>query len=116
MLMSHRLQWAALPVHVQERITDCLGSAVVDFASATGGYSPALAGTAILADGRSVFIKAASPAQNPDTPHIMRTEANNNLQIDHRRAPAPRLLDRIDDGKWVVLIFEAITQYAGEYA
>lgn len=68
------------PFHVHERITDCLGSAVVDFASATGGYySPALAGTATLADGRSVVIKAASPAQNPDTPHIMRTEANNNL-------------------------------------
>lgn len=62
-----------------------------------------------MADGRTVFIKAASPAQNPDTPGIMRTEAHNNLQIDHGRAPAPRLLDRIDDGAWVILIFEAIT-------
>lgn len=108
-MKSHRLQWAALPVHIQEQIAACLGSAVADFASATGGYSPALAGVATLADGRSVFIKAASPEQNPDTPDIMRTEAHNNLQIDHRRAPAPHLLDRIDDGTWVILIFEAIT-------
>ncbi|WP_158607558.1 phosphotransferase [Flexivirga caeni] len=108
MSTNHRLQWAALPVHIRELLADCVGSAVVDFTSATSGYSPALAGVATLADGRSVFIKAASPAQNPDTPDIMRTEADNNLKLKHHRAPAPRLLERIDDGTWVILIFEAI--------
>jgi hypothetical protein len=60
-----------------------------------------------LSDGRKVFVKAVSSAQNPDSPGFIRRElhAVGHLPPD---APAPRLLGSIDDGEWVAVIFEHI--------
>ncbi len=107
--MSHRLPWSALPTVVRRVIADRLGSDVVRTTSAAGGFSPAMACVADLADGRRVFIKAASTAQDPYTPDMMRGEAVINRGLSADTAPAPRLLDTYDDGTWVVLIFEEIT-------
>lgn len=105
--MSHRLQWAETPVGVRDEIARTCGSPVVEAVGQSGGYGPGLATRAVLADGRRVFIKAASPAQNPESPAMVRREVDiiNALPAD---APAPALLHVIDDGTWIVLIFEAI--------
>ena len=67
---SHRLQWADLPEPVRGEIDGVLGSEVVEAVGQRGGYGPSLAARCGLADGRRVFIKAVSPAQNPDSPDM----------------------------------------------
>jgi len=37
-----------------------------------GGHSPSLASRCDLDDGRTVFVKAVSPDQNPDSPRMLR--------------------------------------------
>ena len=105
--MSHRLQWSELPEGLQRDIATWLGAEIVEASGAQGGYSPALAARCLLADGRKVFLKAASPDVNPRTPDIMRREAalNRMLPAD---APAPQMLDSYDDGTWVVLAFATV--------
>src|SRR5439155_23239923 len=104
---DHRLRWHELPERVRSGIEVALGSAVVDAASRPGGYGPSLASVCVLADGRRVFVKAVSPAQNPDSPVMMRREAeiNDRLPPD---APAPQLLYALDDGECVALVFEHV--------
>ena len=107
---GHRLQWPELPEALRAEIEGALGSAVVEAVGQRGGYGPSLAARCGLADGRRVFIKAVSPAQNPDTPEMMRREAHiaTCLPAD---APAPALLHTFDDGEWIALVFEEV---AGE--
>jgi aminoglycoside phosphotransferase (APT) family kinase protein len=104
---GHRLQWPELPEALRAEIGGELGSPVVEAVGQRGGYGPSLAARCGLADGRRVFVKAASPAQNPDTPAMMRREARiaECLPAD---APAPALLHTIDDGEWIALVFEEI--------
>jgi hypothetical protein len=104
---SHRLQWSDLPAALRAEIEATLGSAVVDAAGQRGGYGPSLAARCGLADGRRVFIKSVSPAQNPDTPDIMRREAHIATCLP-ANAPAPALLHSLDDGEWITLIFEEV--------
>jgi hypothetical protein len=105
---GHRLQWPDLPEALRDAITGVLGSAVVEAVGQRGGYGPSLAARCGLADGRRVFIKAVSPAQNPDTPGMMRREARiaGCLPAD---APAPPLLHALDDGEWIALVFEEVS-------
>lgn len=102
---SHRLQWTDLPTHVRRRIEGVLGGAVTHAAGQRGGYGPGLATRVTIADGRRFFVKAVSPAQNPDSPQMMRTEALMNSVLPDE-APAPRLLEVLDDGEWIALVFE----------
>jgi aminoglycoside phosphotransferase (APT) family kinase protein len=104
---SHRLQWPDLPEALREQITGVLGSAVVEAVGQRGGYGPSLAARCALADGRRVFIKAVSPAQNPDTPGMMRREARIAACLPVN-APAPALLHTLDDGEWIALVFEEV--------
>ncbi len=104
---SHRLQWADVPEPVRQWIEQALGAPVVRAENQPGGYGPGMAARCELADGRRVFVKAASPVQNPDTPNMMREEARINAGLPND-APAPRLLNALDDGEWVVLVFEDI--------
>ena len=104
---SHRLQWAGVALHVQEWVSQTLGSPVVQAEGQQGGYGPGMAARCALADGRRYFVKAVSPAQNPDTPEMMRGEAQINAVLPEN-VPAPKLLHRFDDGKWVVLVFEDV--------
>jgi aminoglycoside phosphotransferase (APT) family kinase protein len=104
---DHRLRWHELPEHVRADIEGALGSAVVDAESRRGGYGPSLASVCVLADGRRVFVKAVSPAQNPDSPRMMRREAEINRCLPSG-APAPALLHELDDGEWIALVFEHV--------
>lgn len=105
--MSHRLQWAEVPEAVRAAIAATCGSPVVAAVGQAGGYGPGLAARAELEDGRRVFIKAASPAQNPETPAMIRREVDVMAALPPG-APAPELLHVIDDGTWIVLVFEEI--------
>jgi hypothetical protein len=105
--MSHRLQWDEVPESVQRDIARVCGSRVVDAVGQAGGYGPGLAARCELADGRRVFIKAASPTQNPDTPAMIRREIATIAALPED-APAPALLHVLDDGTWIALVFEEI--------
>jgi aminoglycoside phosphotransferase (APT) family kinase protein len=80
---------------------------VVDSRSQVGGYSPGVAERLRLADGRRVFVKAACPEMNPDTPSMHRREAEVAAALP-AEAPAPAFLFCHDDGNWVVLGFEDV--------
>ena len=51
-----------------------VGARVVGTQSGAGGYSPSFASRCDLDDGRRVFVKAVSPAQNPESPDMLRSE------------------------------------------
>ncbi len=104
---DHRLRWHELPDHVRAGIERALQSSVIEAESRRGGYGPSLASICVLADGRRVFVKAVSPAQNPDSPGMMRREAEINRCLPDR-APLPALLHEIDDGEWIALVFEHV--------
>src|SRR6476661_2731115 len=104
---DHRLQWHELPERLQDDVERALGASVVEAVSQRGGYSPALASSCALADGRRVFVKAVSPAQNPDSPAMMRREAEIARCLP-AGAPAPLLFHELDDDEWIVLVFEHI--------
>lgn len=103
----HRLAFEDLPEEVRHRLEGALGSPVVGATSRPGGYSPSLAARLDLADGRSVFAKAVSPAQNADAPDFLRREAKVAAALPES-APAPRLLHLLDDGTWVVMVYEHV--------
>jgi aminoglycoside phosphotransferase (APT) family kinase protein len=104
---DHRLQWNELPGRLHDEVAAALGSPVAEAVGQRGGYSPALAARCSLVDGRRVFIKAVSSAQNPDSPPMMRREATTAAALP-AGAPAPELLHAFDDGEWVLLVFEAV--------
>lgn len=102
-----RLRWADIPVAVRAAIEQRIGSTVASAVTQDGGFSPGMAARCALADGSRVFVKAVSPAQNPQSCRIHRREA----EIADRLPPdvsAPRLLHVHDDGEWVALVFEEI--------
>lgn len=72
-----------------------------------GGFSPGLAARCRLDDGSRVFLKAVSPAQNPQACRIHRREAEVASHLP-RSVPAPRLRHVHDDGEWVALVLDDI--------
>ncbi|WBB54370.1 hypothetical protein [Verrucosispora sp. WMMD573] len=100
----NRLRWAQLPPDVRSAVERILGDRVIEAVSQPGGYSPGTADRVRTANGRRAFVKAASPAQNPDTPNMHRTEARITAALP-AYAPTPRLLGCHDDGHWVALVF-----------
>ncbi len=72
-----------------------------------GGFSPGMAARCRLTGGRRVFVKAVSPDQNRQSTRIARREAEVASRLP-AWVPAPRLLQVLDDGHWVVLIFEDV--------
>jgi hypothetical protein len=104
---THRLQWEQLPRALQTTIESMVGARVAASASGAGGYSPSLASRCDLDDGRRVFVKAVSAAQNPETPGMLRREIDITRRLP-RDVPAPSLLYSFDDGEWVAAVFEYI--------
>lgn len=104
---GRRLDWEHLSAPVREALQARLGSPVMHAATQPGGFSPGLAARLRLADGRRVFIKAAGLHPNPDTPALLRAEAQITAALP-ASAPSPRLLWSYDDQGWVALAFEDI--------
>ena len=103
----HRIAWEDVPPHIRLAITDELGVEVVRADSLRGGYSPCLAARLDLSNGQSVFVKAVSSEQNPDSPYMVRREIDTMACLP-ADVPAPRLQSSIDDGEWIVGIFELV--------
>ena len=89
------------------RVAEELGSPVVEAKNQPGGFSPGVAARCALADGTRCFIKAVSPDQNPDSARMYREEAAIVARLPVY-LPAPKLRALIDDGHWIVLVFEEI--------
>jgi aminoglycoside phosphotransferase (APT) family kinase protein len=102
-----RLQWDDLPQHVRDRLESDLGAPVAEAVNQPGGFSPGFASRLRLADGRRVFVKAVSAAQNRESPAIYRQEARHAAALPEG-VPAPRLLSTFDDDDWAALVFEDI--------
>lgn len=102
-----RLAWHQVPAGVRAQVDAALGSPVVRAVNQPGGFSPGLAARCLLGDGRRVFVKAVSPEQNPQSTRIQRREADVASRLPPW-VPAPRVLHRLDDGQWVVLVFEDV--------
>lgn len=104
-----RLEWDAAPAPLRAAVEQALGSPVVYAATQQSGFSPGVAARLRLADGRRAFVKAISPAQNPDSPAMHRREAAVSAALP-AGAPVPRLLAVVDEGEqgWIALAFEDV--------
>jgi aminoglycoside phosphotransferase (APT) family kinase protein len=105
---GERVRWEALPERVRRLIEKRLGATVIEAQSQPGGFSPGLASILTTDDGRTLFVKAAGPELNPDTPGMHRREAEIISMLPE--APTPRFLWSHDEGKdgWMVLAYEAV--------
>jgi aminoglycoside phosphotransferase (APT) family kinase protein len=102
-----RTAWGAVPAGVRAAVEGRLGARVVRARTQSAGFSPGVAARLGLADGRRVFVKAVSAAQNPQSPGIHRDEARIARALP-AAVPAPRLLADLDLDGWVVLLFEDV--------
>jgi aminoglycoside phosphotransferase (APT) family kinase protein len=100
-----RLPWRQLPVPVRLAIEQAVGSPIVEVTERTGGFSPGIAAGLELRDGTLRFVKATSSELNPDSYRIYEMEAEIAGALP-AAIPAPRLLDRLQVGSWIALLFE----------
>ncbi|MFJ5901295.1 aminoglycoside phosphotransferase family protein [Streptomyces sp. NPDC093064] len=102
----HRIAWDAVPHDVAAGIERQLGAEVTEAVGQPGGFSEGFASMLTLADGRRVFVKAASSEHAPAVADFHRREIAITRQLD---TPwTPRLLDAYDDGTWVAGVYEEI--------
>lgn len=104
---KRRLRWEQVPPPVKRAIEQLAGGWVVAAVNCEGGFSPGLASRLRLAGGRWVFVKAIDAEAWPDQAVMYRAESRVSASLP-LTVPAPRLLRALDDGRWVVLIFECI--------
>lgn len=102
-----RLAWADLPGDLRGRIEHLAGGRVTGAVTALGGFSPGLAATLTLHDGRTVFAKAVATATGPGSSDLLRRERAN-LDLLGPRPYASRMIAADDDGDWVVVLFDHI--------
>ncbi|MFC9298538.1 phosphotransferase family protein [Streptomyces sp. NPDC057011] len=102
-----RTEWWAVPDRVRGLVEEGLGARVERAVTQSGGFSPGVAARVRLTDGRRVFLKAAGPQPNPDTPGLHRAEARITSALP-TAAPVPSLLMTWDVDGWAVLAFEDI--------
>jgi hypothetical protein len=102
-----RVRWEDLPAPVQTFVADVLGSPVVSAVSQSGGFSPGSADRVTTAAGTRAFVKAVSPAQNPDSPPMHAREARIAAQLP-ASVPAPALLGHGEVDDWQVLVLELV--------
>jgi hypothetical protein len=112
---ARRPHWADLPASARDAIEFRLGSRVMRTSSTGIGFTPGFASRLDLADGRRVFVKAASDAD--DARYGWQLSAAYREEIRKLRAlpsdlPAPALLWTVDADiagvRWVILCFEYV--------
>ena len=112
---ARRPHWADLPASAREAIAFRLGSEVISTSSTGIGFTPGFASRLDLANGRRVFVKAASDAD--DARYGWGLSEAYREEIRKLRAlpgdlPAPALLWTVDHDiagvRWVILCFEYV--------
>ncbi|WP_431801693.1 phosphotransferase family protein [Microbacterium sp. bgisy203] len=103
----NRLTWADCPPEVRARIESLCGSSVVSAVTSFGGFSPGLASTLVLADGRTVFAKAASTDTSDRARDLYRRERDI-LGLLPRQVPHADLLASSEFDDWIVLLYAHI--------
>jgi len=104
---ARRLEWPLLPPLVRRLVEERFGTPVVHAASVSSGFTPGLASVLTGADGRRIFLKAASrKAQRPFADAYA-------VEVRRLRAlpaglPVPRLLWSHEDDLWVLLAVEHV--------
>lgn len=108
---SPRLPYDRLPGGLRAAIDSALGSPVVTVLPRSGGFSPGPAVVVSCANGRRAFVKAVGTPLNPETPALMRAEAEVTARLP-ARLPVPALRASLEwaDGadEWVALVFDVV--------
>jgi hypothetical protein len=104
---ARRLDWLLLPPMLRRLVEDRFGTPVVGSRSAEAGYTPGCASVLTGADGRRIFLKAASrKAQAPFAAAY--SEEIRKLRGLPTGLAVPRLLWTHEDDLWVVLALEHV--------
>jgi hypothetical protein len=106
-MSRQRLGWNQVPAEFAAAVEAALSSVIVQVDNLANGFSPGPAGPCHLADGRRVFLKACGTSLNPDTPEMLRAEAQILAGLNSS-VRAPRLITVVDDGEWVGLVTELL--------
>ncbi len=102
---ARRLDWLLLPPALRRLVESQFGTTVVDAESSEAGFTPGLASVLTGADGRQIFLKAASrKAQRPFAQAY--ADEIRTLRRLPEGLPVPRLLWTHEDDLWVVLALE----------
>lgn len=105
---GERLPWERVPAEIRATIEQRLESPVARAVTRPGGFSPGLAATLELEDGRRFFAKAVGPEPNPDSPGFHRREAHVAAALPPE-TPAPRFLFSVETASgWIALAFEHV--------
>jgi aminoglycoside phosphotransferase len=104
---DRRISWAELPQDVAGALARIAGGEVVAAASEPDGFSRGLAARLRLADGRRVFVKAASALADPAAAAFHRREIAVTRALAGTGA-TPELIGAYDDGTWAALAFEEV--------
>src|SRR4051812_35647629 len=104
---ARRLDWLLLPPQLRRAIEGRFGTTVVRADSAGAGFTPGCASVLTGADGRQVFVKAASKkAQRPFADAYAAEVLR--LRALPTGLPVPRLVWAHEDDLWVVLATEYV--------
>lgn len=102
-----RPTWESLPAQVRHIVESRLGSAVVEARSQDSGFTPGLASRLLLADGRRVFVKAASTEMAPWIVEAYRRECEVTAALP-AGVHAPRSRWTCEDGPWFVAVMDDV--------
>src|SRR5215211_650212 len=104
---GRRLDWEHLSAPVREALQARLGSPVMHAATQPRGLLTRAGGAAAAGRWATGVHQGRWPHPNPDTPALLRAEAQITAALP-ASAPSPRLLWSYDDQGWVALAFEDI--------
>ncbi len=104
---SRRLDWLLLPPMTRRRVEDLFGTKVVEAVSSGAGFTPGCASVLTGADGRQIFLKAASKKAQRPFADAYREEIRK-LRSLPSGLPVPRLLWSHEDDLWVLLALEHV--------
>ncbi len=104
---ASRLDWLLLPRMTRRLVEERFGTTVVESHSAGAGFTPGLASVLVGANGRRMFLKAASKLAQRPFAAAYAAEIRT-LRSLPSGLPVPRLLWSHEDDLWVLLALEYV--------